>query len=142
MRLNTFERVTPDEADCLGLNERRQLDELLQAAREVPENYEDLTSQPGPPPPVEVPTELPREPAEPSRDDLDIGREAVEPKTPVEVARETEASTEVGEQSISWRRHEENLGQQNRNEIPCEETGGNPQFKKARLEEPLAARRH
>ena len=52
--------VTPDEADCLGLDERRQLDELLRAAREVPENYEDLTSQPGPRPPVEVPTEPPK----------------------------------------------------------------------------------
>ena len=39
--------VTPDEADRLGLDERRQLDELLRAAQEVPENYEDLTSQPG-----------------------------------------------------------------------------------------------
>ena len=40
--------VTPDEADCLGLDEKRQLDELLLAAREVPANCEDLTSQPGP----------------------------------------------------------------------------------------------
>ena len=46
--------VTPDEADRLGLDERRQLDELLRAAQEVPENFEDLTSKPGPPPPVEV----------------------------------------------------------------------------------------
>ena len=61
--------------------------------------------------------------------------EAVEPMTPLEEARETEASTEVGEQSILWRRHKENLGQQNRTEIPCEETGWSPQFKRARLEE-------
>ena len=61
--------------------------------------------------------------------------EAVEPMTPLAEARETEASTEVGEQSILWRRHKENLGQQNRTEIPCEETGGSPQFKRARLEE-------
>ena len=40
--------VTQDEADCLGLDERRELDELLRAAQEVPENYEDSTSQPGP----------------------------------------------------------------------------------------------
>ena len=51
--------VTQDEADCLGLDGRRQLEELLQAAREVRENYEDLTSQPGPPPSVEVPTDRP-----------------------------------------------------------------------------------
>ena len=50
---------------------------LLPAAREVPENCEDL----GLPPPVEVPTDPPGEPAEPSRDDLDIGIEAVEPIT-------------------------------------------------------------
>ena len=125
--------VTPDEADCLGLDERRQLDELLWAAREAPENYEDLTSQPGPP--------QPEEPAEPSRDDLDIGIQAVDPMTLLEEARETETSTQVGEQSISWRRHEENLGQQNRTEIPYEETGGSPQFKRARLEEPLKTNR-
>ena len=34
--------------DRLGIDERRQLDELLKAAQEVPKNYEDLTSQPGP----------------------------------------------------------------------------------------------
>ena len=61
--------------------------------------------------------------------------EAVDPMTLVEEARETETSTEVGEQSISWRRHEENLGQQNRTEILYEETGGSPQFKRACLEE-------
>ena len=33
--------VTQDEADRLGLDELRQLDELLRAAQEVPENYED-----------------------------------------------------------------------------------------------------
>ena len=71
--------VTPDGADRLGIDERRQLDELLPAAREVPENCEDL----GPPPPVEVPTDPPGEPAEPSRDDLDIGIEALEPMTPL-----------------------------------------------------------
>ena len=57
--------VTPDEADSLGLDERRQLGELLPAVREVPDNYEDLTSQPGPSPPAEVPTEPPMEPKEP-----------------------------------------------------------------------------
>ena len=50
----------------LGLDERRRLDEL-------PENYEDLTSQPGPSPPAEVPTEPAREPEEPSHEDLDDG---------------------------------------------------------------------
>ena len=129
--------VTLDEADCLGLDERRQLDELLRAAREVPENYEDLTSQPGPPHQWRVPTDPPREPEEPSRDDLHIDMEAVEPMTPLEEARETESSTEIGEQSISWRRHEENLGQQNWTEIPHEENVGNPQFKRARLEASL-----
>ena len=73
--------VTPDEADCLGLDERRQLDELLR-----PENFEDLTSQPGPP--VEVPTDPRREPEAPSHDNLDIGMEAVEPMTPLEEAKE------------------------------------------------------
>ena len=133
--------VTPDEADCLGLDGRRQLDELLQADREVPENYKDLTSQFGPSPSVEVPTDPTGEPAEPSRDDWDIGTEAFEPVTPLEEARETEASTEVGEQSISWRRLEENLGQQNQTEIPYEETGGSPQFKGARLESRLKTNR-
>ena len=66
--------VTPDESDCLGLDERRQLDELLRVAREAPENYENMTSQPGPSPPAEVPDE-------PSRDDLDIGMNAVEQMT-------------------------------------------------------------
>ena len=117
------------------------MDELLTEAREVPENYEDLTSQPGPPPLVEVPTDPPGQPAEPSRDDWDIGMEAFQPVTPLEEARETEASTEVGEQSISWRRHEENFGQQNQTEIPHEETGGSPQFKGARLGSPLKANR-
>ena len=107
--------VTLDEADCLGLDERRQLDELLRAAREVPENYEDLTSQPGPPPPVEVSTEAPREPEEPSRDGLDIGMDAVEQMTLLEGAGDTVSSTE----------------------IPVGETGGSPQFRRARLEETL-----
>ena len=68
--------ITPDEADRLGTDERRQLDELLRAVQEVPENCEDVTSQPGPPPPVEVPTEPPREPEELSRDDLDDGMDS------------------------------------------------------------------
>ena len=72
---------------------RRQLD---RAAGKVPENDEDLTSQPGPPPPVEVPTDPPREPEEPSPHDLDIGMEAVEQMTPLEETRETESSTEIG----------------------------------------------
>ena len=87
--------VTPDEADCSGLDERRQLDELLRAAREVPESYEDLTSQSGPSPPVEVPTEPPREPEEPSRVDLVIGMDAVEQMTPLEGEGETASSTEI-----------------------------------------------
>ena len=119
-----FRGVTPDEADCLGLDERRHFDELLWAAREVPEKYEDLTSHLGPRPSVEVPTDPPGEPAEPSRDVLDVGMEAVEPTTPLEAARGS--STEDGEQSTSWRRHEENLGQQNRTQIPYEETAGSP----------------
>ena len=106
-----------------------------------PGRYQKTTRTGHPSPPsVEVPTDPPGEPAEPSRDDLDIGMEAVEavePMTPLEEARETGASTEVGEQSVSWRRHGENLGQENRTEIPSEETGGSPQFKRARLEEPL-----
>ena len=100
--------VTPDEAGCLGFDERRQLNELLRAAREVPENYEDLTSQPGPPPPVENPKEPPREAEEPSRDDLDIGMDAVKQMTHLGGAGETASSTES----------------------PHEETSGSPQFKK------------
>ena len=118
--------VTPDESDRLGIDERRQLDELLRAAREVPESFEDLTSQPGPPPSAEVPTDPPREPEEPLRDDLDIGMEAVEQMTPLEEARETESSTEIGEQSITWR-----------TEFPHGETAGSLCSKRARLEEPL-----
>ena len=111
--------VTPDESDRLGIDERRQLNELLRAARELPESYDDLTSQPGPPPSVEVSTDSPKEPEEPLRDGLDIGTEAVEQMTPLEEARETESSTEIGEQSISWR-----------NGFPHGETAGSPLFKK------------
>ena len=67
--------VTPDEADRQGLDERRELEELLKAACEV--HNEDLTSQPGRPPPVEIPTEPPREPEETVRNDLDIGMDAM-----------------------------------------------------------------
>ena len=59
--------------------------------------------RPGPPPPEEVPTEPPREPEEPSRDDLNIGMDAVEQMTSLEGARETASSTEIGGQSISWK---------------------------------------
>ena len=98
--------VTPDEADRLGIDARGQLDELLRAAQEVPENYEDLTtshcnarhsfnclkkkyedltSQPGPP--VEVLTDPQREREDPSRDGLDHGIDAVEQMTPLEEAQ-------------------------------------------------------
>ena len=110
-----------------------QLDELLRAAREVPENHEDLTSQPGPPQPVEVPTEPPRKPEEPSRDDLDTGMDAVKQMTSLEGAGETESSTEIREQPMSWRGREASTGQQTLAEI----TAGSPQLKRARLEEPL-----
>ena len=89
--------VTPDEADRLGTDGRRQLDELLKAAQEVPENFEDLTSQLGPEPPVEVPTEPPREPEEPSRDDLDDGMETGDQSTLAEESGEV-SSTEIGGQ--------------------------------------------
>ena len=82
---------------------RGQLDKLLRAAQEVPENYEDLISQPGPPPPVEVPTEPRREPEQLSHDDLEIGMDAVEQMPPLEGAAETASSTEIGGQSSSWR---------------------------------------
>ena len=90
-----FREVTPDEADCLGLDHRRPSDELLKAAREVPENYDDLTSQPGPPQLVEVPTEPQREPEEPSHGDLDVGIDAIEQMTPLEGAGGTGSSTEI-----------------------------------------------
>ena len=59
--------VTPDKLDRLGalMNRETVGRAALKAAREVPENYEDLTSQPRPSPPAEVPTEPPREPEEP-----------------------------------------------------------------------------
>ena len=63
-------------------------DELLKAAVDVPENYEN-------PQPVEVATEPPRQPEEPSHDDLDIGVDAVEQITPLEGA----GATEIGEQT-------------------------------------------
>ena len=129
--------VTPDEADCLGLDERRQSDELLRAAQEVPGNYKDLTSQPGPPPPVEVPTEPRREPEQLSHDDLEIGMDAVEQMPPLEGAAETASSTEVGGQSSSWRGHGASLGQQALSEIPYGETAGSPQFKKGSSGGPL-----
>ena len=72
----------------MGLGEGRLLDELLWAVQEVPENFEDLTSRPGPP--VEVPTDPTREPEEPSRDGLDIGMDVVKQLTPLEEAGETE----------------------------------------------------
>ena len=116
--------VTPDKADCLDLDERRQ-------PREVPENYEDFASQPGLPPSLEVPTDPPRGSVEPSRGDVDIGMKAVEQITFLEEVRETESSTESRGQSISWRRQEKNLGHPNRTESPCEETAGSPQFKRS-----------
>ena len=129
--------VTPDEADCLGLDERTQLHELRRTAQELPENYEDLTSQPGPPPPVEGPTKPPGEPEEPSRDDLDIGMDAVEPMALVEGAGETTSSTEVGEQSISRTGRGASIGQQALAEIPYGKTAESHQFTRARLENPL-----
>ena len=71
--------VTPDEADCLGLDEKRQLNASLPAGWEAPKNYEEPT----PLPPGEVPTEPPWEPEEPSRDDVDIGTDAVEQENSV-----------------------------------------------------------
>ena len=129
--------VTPDEADCVGLDEIGQLHELLRVAREVPENYEDFISRPGPPPPEEGRTKPPREPEEPSRDDLDIGMDAAEPMAPLEGAGETASSTEVGEQSISWRGRRTTILLQARAEIPYGETGERAQFKRARLQKPL-----
>ena len=106
--------VTPDEADRLGF-ETRQLDEPLQAAQEAPESCENLSSKPGPPPQVEVPTEPRRELEELSRDDLNDGMDTEEQLNPLEGAGETASSTE----------------------IPDRETVGSPEFKSARLEEPL-----
>ena len=63
--------------------------------------------------------------------------EQVEHMTPLEGARDTASSTEIGGQSISWRRRGESIGQQALAEIPYGETAGSPQFKRARLEEPL-----
>ena len=68
------------------------MDELLKAAQEVPEDYEDLTSQPGPSPPAEVPTERQREPEEPSHDDLDDGVGTRDQLTPPEESGETVSS--------------------------------------------------
>ena len=50
MLLNTCEESRQTKADCLGLDERRQLDELLRAAQERYRKItRDLISQPGPP---------------------------------------------------------------------------------------------
>ena len=62
----------------------------------------DLTSQPGPPQHGEGPREPPRQPEEPSHDDPDIGMD-IEQMTRLEGAGGTESSTEIGEQSISWK---------------------------------------
>ena len=63
----------PDEADRLGIDEKRTVWTSCSGARP-------------PPPPVE---KLPWEPEEPSRDDPDIGLDAVEQTTPLEGAGET-----------------------------------------------------
>ena len=125
--------VTPDESDRLGIDERRHLDDLLKAAQEAPENYEDLTSQPGPSPPVEFPTEPPREPEEPSHGDFNDGVGTGDQSTPAEGSGETASSTE------NWRaiNFVEGARNESRAEIPDEETAGSPQFKRARLEESL-----
>ena len=104
-------------------------------------NNEDLTTQPGPAPPVEDPTEPSREPEEPSRDDLDDGVETGDQSTPSEESGETVSSTESGGQSILWKERGTNHRQLALDEIPDEETAGNPQFKRARLEEPLTTNR-
>ena len=101
-QLFTCEETRQTKADCLSL-ERRQLDELLKAAREVRENYEDLTSQPGPPPPLEVTTEPPREPEEPSRDDLDIGLDAVDQMTPFGRSRRNSVITRNPLRGDCWK---------------------------------------
>ena len=106
--------VTSDAADCLGLDQRRQWDELLKAAREMPENYEDLTSQLGHPQPVEVPTEPLKEPEEPPHDDMD----AVEQMTPLEGAGGKGSSIEIGQQSTSWDGRQASTGQSTPAEIP------------------------
>ena len=77
------------EAICLGLDERRQLADLLKPTQEVPENYEDLTSQPESAPQMEIPTKASREPK-------DVGMETTEKMPPPERARETELLADVG----------------------------------------------
>ena len=62
-----------------------------------------VNSQPGLPPPVEIPTEPPWEPEETSRDDLDIVMDAIEPSDPSEGAGEAAWSTETEVQSSPWK---------------------------------------
>ena len=113
----------------MGIDERRQLGELLKTAQEVPENYEGLTSQ--------VPKEPRREPEEPSRDDLDDCMGTGDQLTPPEESGETVPSKEIGGQSTLWKERRTNDGQPAPVEIPDEETAGSPQFKRACLEESL-----
>ena len=47
--LNACEESRQTRRIACGIDEKRQLDELLRAAQEVAENNEDLTSQPGAP---------------------------------------------------------------------------------------------
>ena len=97
---------TPDEADRLGLDETRQLDELLQAAQGVPENYEDLTSQLGP------------DHKEKSRDDLDDGMGTDDQLTPPDESGETRSSTEIGgQQRHGHSRAVEPFGKGRRNSV-------------------------
>ena len=58
-----------------------------------------MSSQPELPPPVEIPTEPPREPEETVPDDLDIVMDAIEPIDPSEGAGEAASSTEIEVQS-------------------------------------------
>ena len=129
--------VTLDEADRLGLDERRQLEELLKAPCEVPKVCEDWASQRRLPPPVEIPTEPPREPKETVRDDLDIGMDAIEPMDPSEEAGEAASSTEIEVQSSPWKGLGASFGQHALGETPFAEAAGSPRFNMARLEKPL-----
>ena len=130
----TYSRITqhlrgvpPDEANCLDLDEGRQLAELLRPAQEVPENYEDVTSQPGSPPQMEVPTEAPGEPE-------DIGMEAVE-KMPLRKEQEKQRHQQNLEGNQVHGRPGASLGHQVLDEITYGETVGRPQFHRARLAE-------
>ena len=130
--------ATPDEADRLGIDERRQLDELPRAAREVPEYYEDLTSQPGPRHQWKFRQNHQGDPRSRHAMTWISAWTQLGKLLPLGGARETASSKEIGGQSTFVEDVERVLDSRLwPNFFYYGETAENPQFKRARLEEPL-----